>query len=218
MNKKSLIAVIIIVGLGVGLGWSKFSGNSGSHQDMDHSGHMHSDMGNMDHSEHMGSDMNHADHQSMNSKKMDVPNLFRAILDKSLMGYFSMQKALSKDDLSQTKKSVSLISSNINKQVELEGMTKKLWESEKAKIQKSLKRIDTSKTLGEARSAFEALSGSMEVLTVHFGGPKNHHIAKYHCPMVDGNRGASWLQNSQGTQNPYYGSQMFSCGSKVKDL
>ena len=217
MNKKSLIAIVVIVGLGVGLAWSVLS-NSNTHKDMDHTEHMHSDMEHTDHSKHMHSNTKPNDHQSMNHSKMQVPELFRTVLDKSLMGYFSMQQALSKDDLSNAKKLVPLISSNINKQVELDGMTKKLWDVEKPKIKKALQDIDSAKTIKGARSAFESLSTSMEVLVVHFGGPKSHKVAKYHCPMVDGNRGASWLQNTEGTQNPYYGSQMYSCGSKMKDL
>lgn len=215
MKKKSLIAIVVIVGFGLGLGWSMLGHNSSSHTNMDHNEHMHSEMGDTDHSDYIAKD---GDHQSMTGSKMEVPDLFRAILDKSLMGYFSMQQALSKDDLTQAKKSVSLISSNINQHVELEGMTKKLWDVEKPKIEQALKDIDSASTLKDARTAFEPLSTNMEVLVVHFGGPKNHNIAKYHCPMVDGNRGASWLQNVEGTQNPYYGSQMYSCGSKMKDL
>ncbi|MCP3943698.1 MAG: DUF3347 domain-containing protein [Desulfobacteraceae bacterium] len=218
MNKKSSIAIVVVVGLGLGLSWSMSGHNSGSHNNMDHAEHMHSDTEHTDHSDHMHDKSNHSKHQSMSSSKMEVPDLFRVILDKSLMGYFSMQQSLSKDNLTQAKKSLSLISSNINKQVELEGMTKKLWEVEKHKIKQALKDIDNSSTIKDARSAFEALSTSMEVLVVHFGGPENHYIAKYHCSMFDGNRGASWLQNTEGTQNPYYGSQMFSCGSKMKDL
>jgi Cu(I)/Ag(I) efflux system membrane fusion protein len=217
MNKKGLIAIVVIVGLGVGLGWSMLS-NSNAHKNMKHTEHMHSDMEHTNHSEHMHAKTKPNDHQSMNHSKMQVPELFRASLDKSLMGYFSMQQALSKDDLSNAKKSGFLILSNINKQVELEGITKKLWDVEKPKVKQALKDINSAKTIKDARSAFEALSTSMEVLVVHFGGPKNHHIAKYHCPMVDGNRGASWLQNTEGTQNPYYGSQMFGCGSKIKEL
>jgi len=217
MNKKNLIAIVIIVGLGVGLGWSMLS-NSNAHKDMNHTEHMHSDMEHTDHSEHMHAKTKPNNQQSMNHSKMQVPELLRAMIDQSLMEYFSMQHALSKDDLSNAKKSGSLMSSNINKQVELDGMTKKLWETEKPKLQTALEDIQNAKTIKKVRMAFEQLSTSMEVLVVHFGGPKNHHVAKYHCPMVDGDRGASWLQNSEGTQNPYYGSQMFRCGSKVKDL
>ena len=215
MNKKVFIAIFIIVGLGVGLGWSMLSN---SHKDMNYEGDHHSDTEHSNHSDHMHAKTKSNDHQSMKQSNMQVPDLFRSVLDQSLMGYFSMQQALSKDNLSDAKKSVSLMSSSINIPVELEGMAKKLWETEKPKLQTALSDIQNVKTIKEARVAFEQLSSSMEVLVVHFGGPKNHHIAKYHCPMVDGDRGASWLQNTEGTQNPYYGSQMFRCGSKVKDL
>ena len=30
--------------------------------------------------------------------------------------------------------------------------------------------------------------------------------------------GADWLQSREGTENPYYGSQMFRCGSQTESL
>ncbi|MCP4264988.1 MAG: DUF3347 domain-containing protein [Candidatus Brocadiaceae bacterium] len=36
----------------------------------------------------------------------------------------------------------------------------------------------------------------------------------YYCPMAD----ASWLQNNEGTRNPYYGSSMLKCGSVKEEL
>ena len=208
MNKKQLITGVIIIGLGLGVGWS-FIGN--------HTGHMQTDSSHNDHLGHSHS-MHQNDHQSMKSKKMVVPDLFRSVLDKTFMGYFSMQHALSKDSLTNAKKALPSISETINKQIELSGMTKTLWQTEKTKLNKTLMAIQKTQSIKEARLLFESFSMNMEVLAVHFGGPKNQHIAKYHCQMVDGDRGASWLQNTEGTQNPYFGSQMYRCGSKVKDL
>ena len=73
-------------------------------------------------------------------------------------------------------------------------------------------------TIQEARVAFEKFTQTIEALITSQGVPAGQHVYKYHCPMVDGNRGASWLQHSKGTKNPYFGSQMFSCGSQVKEL
>jgi hypothetical protein len=34
--------------------------------------------------------------------------------------------------------------------------------------------------------------------------------------MANDNKGAYWLQNKKGTENPYFGSSMFNCGSQVE--
>jgi Cu(I)/Ag(I) efflux system membrane fusion protein len=34
--------------------------------------------------------------------------------------------------------------------------------------------------------------------------------------MAFNNRGADWLQNQTGVENPYFGSAMFRCGDQVE--
>ena len=34
--------------------------------------------------------------------------------------------------------------------------------------------------------------------------------------MAFNNKGADWLQNKTGTENPYFGKMMFSCGDQVE--
>jgi Cu(I)/Ag(I) efflux system membrane fusion protein len=36
--------------------------------------------------------------------------------------------------------------------------------------------------------------------------------------MAAGGKGAYWLQNKPGTENPYYGSAMFKCGEQVETI
>ena len=36
--------------------------------------------------------------------------------------------------------------------------------------------------------------------------------------MMFDNRGASWLQNKEGVENPYFGDMMFECGEKTATL
>lgn len=215
MNKKIGISAVVIIGLGIGIIWSYQTNNKDS---IDHKGYQMSSK--MDHS-------SHGSHQDMSQSKMDkkmmgkmeLPDSLKQHLDNTVLTYFDIQKALSNDDLDQAKKSSKQIMTTlITDSNTLTGHTKTLWEKETQALAHTLKAIQSSITLSEARLSFEKLSGSIEPLVIHFGGPKGQRIAKYRCPMVDNNRGANWLQNSEGTQNPYYGSQMFSCGSMVKEL
>lgn len=38
------------------------------------------------------------------------------------------------------------------------------------------------------------------------------------CPMANGGKGANWLSKEKPIKNPYYGSQMLSCGKTVETI
>ena len=38
------------------------------------------------------------------------------------------------------------------------------------------------------------------------------------CPMANGGKGANWLSKENSIKNPYYGSQMISCGKTVETI
>lgn len=215
MNNKSLIVSVVVVGLSLGLFGSYLNAqrhNHSEHSETDHSNHeMHQ---KMNHSDHLD------DHTEKPGKKMVVSDAFRATLDKTTMAYFDLQKALSKDNFTQAKKTSKWLQSKLNKKspTDLSKSVQKIWAEEKTNLDTSLRDVQSSKTISEARQAFERISLSVETLIIHFGAPKGQQVSKYHCPMVNNNKGATWLQNSDGTKNPYYGSQMFSCGNKVKEM
>jgi len=67
--------------------------------------------------------------------------------------------------------------------------------------------IASAESLAKARVAFKALSlKAIEIAKGHEG----FYVA--HCPMVKGG-GADWLQTSKKISNPYFGSQMLTCGT-----
>jgi len=39
-----------------------------------------------------------------------------------------------------------------------------------------------------------------------------------HCPMANGGKGANWLSKENAVKNPYYGSQMLTCGKTVETI
>jgi hypothetical protein len=39
-----------------------------------------------------------------------------------------------------------------------------------------------------------------------------------HCPMYNDNKGANWLSLESSVKNPYYGSQMLSCGKTIETI
>lgn len=74
------------------------------------------------------------------------------------------------------------------------------------------KSISESNDITQQRTMFKSLSKSMyEVIKV--SGPDAIMYYQY-CPMQD----ANWLSMDSTVKNPYYGSQMLSCGSTVETI
>jgi len=67
--------------------------------------------------------------------------------------------------------------------------------------------IAKAKSLQEARSAFEKLSGRAKTM---IAGQSSYYVA--HCPMLN----KDWVQTSTTISNPYGGKDMVSCGEIKK--
>jgi Cu(I)/Ag(I) efflux system membrane fusion protein len=51
-----------------------------------------------------------------------------------------------------------------------------------------------------------------------FGTSGTQPVLRFYCSMAADGKGAYWLQNKTGTENPYYGSAMFACGEQVETI
>lgn len=189
MNKQTLI-ITIIVGLGIGIFFAFQS------QSMPHEDQMNASPTRHDHTSHSNNEM----HETNESTAHSMPMVSDYV--SSLTHYFSLQDALAKDNLENAKLA-----------------SKKLVISlgEESDITPAAKQIQTAKTLQVARSQFENISQAMETLVHQHGTPQGMTIVKVHCPMVNHNKGASWLQNHNGILNPYFGKAMLHCGT-MEDL
>ena len=76
--------------------------------------------------------------------------------------------------------------------------------------------ISETKDVGHQRDYFISLSTHIyELMKVS----KNDTEAYYqHCPMANDGKGANWLSTEAGITNPYYGSQMLTCGKVIEKL
>lgn len=70
--------------------------------------------------------------------------------------------------------------------------------------------IAVSADIEQQRSVFVKLS---EVMIEEGTLPEGY--MQVHCPMVDEDGGADWLQRAGPIRNPYFGSDMLSCGAPV---
>ena len=71
--------------------------------------------------------------------------------------------------------------------------------------------IQESKDAEHQRSHFSTLSKNIYSLIKVSKQTTTTYYA--HCPMYNNGKGANWLSSEKEIKNPYYGSQMLTCGS-----
>lgn len=141
---------------------------------------------------------------------MVEPNPLNAVFDN----YFATKDALVKSNpTAASAKSTELLTAL--KALKIESL-KAEEQTAVTKIMPSL--MDTSKSISETkdivkqREKFKVLSINMHEI-IGFYNSKETLYYQY-CPMQD----ANWLSKDKAIKNPYYGSQMLSCGSNVETI
>jgi hypothetical protein len=66
------------------------------------------------------------------------------------------------------------------------------------------------------REHLSSLSEDLKDLIALFGTSQT--LYQDHCPMFNDNKGAIWLSESKEIKNPYYGSEMLTCGNVQKTI
>jgi len=151
-------------------------------------------------------------------KTYNVSNVFKKQLDVLVSSYFQMHHALSRDEY---KKAVTATRSF---KLNLEAVDMKLlsgeshlsWMSNSKKLSSLIATVSDAKDINALRSGFDELSDELYSAVKMFGLSTTQPVYRFFCPMANDNKGAYWLQNKTGTENPYFGSKMFKCGSQVE--
>lgn len=134
--------------------------------------------------------------------------------ENSLRAYFDLQVALSEDDLERSRQAASRLG-DVLRDVPMSDMSDDLhtvWMKTAPWLKESSSAVKDASDLGDARRAFEALSIAMLRLVHHVEYQGDLPLYQYNCPMAFDDKGADWLQNKEGTANPYFGSAMYKCG------
>lgn len=135
-------------------------------------------------------------------------------LDRTYDAYFEIQCAMAAD---QTPPPVAL-NTLIEGLRELEMSTSVPDEAQRrfATARRAASRMDGS--LETAREAYRSVSHAMLRAATVARGPKTAvKLTHYYCPMVPGG-GGDWMQPGGDLQNPYWGSEMLTCGEVVRDM
>ncbi|KAF5277834.1 hypothetical protein FQR65_LT15918 [Abscondita terminalis] len=94
---------------------------------------------------------------------------------------------------------------------ELQPKEHDVWMMVMKDLEKQTAALHSSKGLEKQRIVFMSLSEQIYKL-IKATDPA-YTVYYNHCPMFNDGKGANWLSKEKSIQNPYYGSQMLTCGS-----
>ncbi|MFV8440921.1 DUF3347 domain-containing protein [Flavobacterium sp. LB2P44] len=157
---------------------------------------------------------NHASTTTVAVVKDQVDTKLKVVFD----AYFVLKDALVKTDgkaASTVAKDV-LTALNAVKMEELAMDVHIVWMKEMKSVMANTRNISETGDIKRQREFFIPFSKSMYELI---------KVAKYEtpvylqlCPMANGGKGANWLSKENAVKNPYYGSQMMTCGKTVETI
>ncbi len=143
----------------------------------------------------------------------------RQEMDRIFDVYFELKDALVSDDPGAAKTRAGQLKDQIEKLeiARFSGQAREHWGLHRAKLQTELQVMRSAAGLEEIRRQFKPFSIRFIELAKYFGH-SNRDVFVQYCPMADGNKGAEWLSLEDKVLNPYFGSQMLTCGKVTERL
>lgn len=161
-------------------------------------------------------DMSSKDHLEHSNKMTErqEKNPLSAVFDT----YFAIKDALVKTDGNTASAKATELLSAIN-EVKMETLkmdVHMVWMKVLENLKEDAEHIAVTKDASHQRDHFITLSKSLyEVMKL---SKQETPIYYQFCPMANDGKGANWLSKEETIKNPYYGSQMLSCGKTVETL
>lgn len=153
--------------------------------------------------------MEHSKHDAMVETKQEVNQL-----SKVFEGYFAVKDALVKTDGAITSTNAKSLLKEIN-EVQMDKLPMDVhmaWMKFLNALKKDAENISKTQDVEKQRESFKSLSKNVyEILKV---SNASETIFYQYCPMQD----ANWLSKEEAIKNPYYGSQMLSCGKTIETI
>ena len=160
---------------------------------------------------------NHANHNKHSDNavaKQQVDTKLKVVFDT----YFLLKDALVKTDAKAAASAAkdALTALNAVRMGELAMDVHLVWMKEMSGLMAGAKSISETQDIKRQREFFISFSKSMYELI---------KVSKYEtpvylqfCPMANGGKGANWLSKENVIKNPYYGSQMMTCGKTIETI
>ncbi len=132
--------------------------------------------------------------------------------------YFTLKDALVNSDGKSASVSAQSLLGKINA-VQMEKLSLDehvVWMKVLNKLKASAEKIAATSNIENQRSAFMDLSALVYDL-IKVSKPQDT-IYYQNCPMYNDGKGANWLSKESSVKNPYFGSQMMSCGKTIETI
>jgi esterase/lipase superfamily enzyme len=128
-----------------------------------------------------------------------------AALNQVLTAYYDVKNALATDKKDVAIEKAKILSAKVNavNHKDLPADEHKTFMEQAAIIKSKSAQLAGSNNIKTQRKAFEEISYAM-IKTLK----SSQTVYVQHCPMAK----ASWLNEKENIENPYYGSMMFDCG------
>ncbi len=144
---------------------------------------------------------------------------FKESIEQVNLQYFELKNALVADDSKMATSAATKILAKLKKvdMLLLKGDSHMYWMDQLKMIEVHSTNISKTQDIEKQRKNFEMLSSSLINATKAFGATSDKIFVQF-CPMAADNNGAFWLSSEANIQNPYFGSQMLTCGSVEDEI
>ena len=132
--------------------------------------------------------------------------------------YFALKDALVKSDGKLVSTLAKDVLANINsvKMEKLSSEEHTVWMKVMSSLKSNTEKIAATTSIEKQRVVFMDLSANFyDLLKV---SKQDYSIYYQNCPMYNDGKGANWLSKENAVKNPYYGSQMLTCGKTVETI
>ena len=132
--------------------------------------------------------------------------------------YFALKDALVKSDGKLVSTLAKDVLANINsvKMEKLSSEEHTVWMKVMSSLKSNTENIAATTIIEKQRVVFMDLSANFYALLKV--SKQDYSIYYQNCPMYNDGKGANWLSKENAVKNPYYGSQMLTCGKTVETI
>lgn len=144
----------------------------------------------------------------------EVTDAFREDLTALFDAYIALQEALASDEAGRSA-TAALTLQNALDQVDMTKIAAAAhmqWMELLRALRPAVRATAEAESITARRAAFQEIVDPLYEAIERFGLAGPVTVYRLHCPMADENRGADWLQTHRKVRNPYYGSEMLTCG------
>lgn len=145
---------------------------------------------------------------------------FQAELAGIWQAYLPLQQALAADDFGAARQALAQLQTALAAidDRSLTGHAEHIWNKERGNLLELFAGMQAAADIKALRTEFKPLSEEVGVLAKTFGFGHTVPVYELHCPMAFEGQGATWYQDNDQPQNPYYGSTMLKCADRVERL